>query len=120
LVGAWSSPPPSIKRHDFGGLRPGDDGADALGRCAQGVVEKVRVSTCCRRLRVAKQTANYMQTQSGTGQLGGIAMSQIVNSQPNNACRFAYLRPISFQAGAMPGRAGTGKNKFCAPVTLAD
>src|SRR5262249_15843744 len=47
-------------------------------------------------------------------------MSQIVNSQPNNASSLAYLRPISFEVGAMSGRAGTGKNKFCRFCPLAD
>src|SRR5215471_15862960 len=35
----WSSPPPSLKRHDLGALRAGNNGADALGRLAQGVIE---------------------------------------------------------------------------------
>ena len=56
---------------DLGGCGVGDDSADALGRCAQGVIEKVRVSACCLRLRMAKQTANYVQAHTRTGQLGG-------------------------------------------------
>src|SRR5262245_29116896 len=67
VFGVWSSPPPVIERHDLGRGFAGDDGADPLGRCAQGVVEKVRVSACCRRLRMTKQTADHMQAQSGTG-----------------------------------------------------
>src|SRR6266508_6940282 len=64
-------PPPLGEGRDLGACGVGDDSADALGRCAQGVIEKVRVSACCLRLRMAKQTANYVQAHTRTGQLGG-------------------------------------------------
>src|SRR2546430_16662468 len=66
---------PLGKRHNFGGCGVRDDSPDSFGRCAQGVIEKVRVSACRLRLRVAKQAATYVQAHPRASQLSGERMS---------------------------------------------